>query len=473
MITGDDVRRTRGTMSRKKFSEMVGISEAKIAGIENGRKIRPDELDLLSDYVTEGSEPIIPILIRGTTSPVMVTGTGDSPPRPRPEPAPKPFVPYVPTSQNGTVEVLDFETDIATPIWEPEFWSIVTLLPVVAEAPHKPTIHVPEGSRLVSNSEIQTYKRCKRKWWLSFYRGLRPASTNPNGPLNIGTRAHKALAEYYVGEGLVRTDPRDALERILVEDWTNIETSTDDSLKLETYAKEFKTEADLLRAMLEGYMQWLEENGEDEDLEIVASEAPMAAQMPHSMLDGTPVYITGRMDVRVRRRIDGARLFMDHKTLADFTSPSRTLHMNPQMLHYHLLEVLDLQREQIERGDEMTMQVERTDGALYNMLRKVKRSVNAKPPFYQRIEVRHNDHEIESYAKQLRGILSSMIETQTQLDMGYDNQEIAYPTPNDTCAWSCEFFAVCPMFNDGSRAENFIENNFVEVDPYDRYPEFT
>ena len=47
MLTGEDVRRARGKESRKSFSQRVGITEAKIAGIEKGRKIRSDELALL------------------------------------------------------------------------------------------------------------------------------------------------------------------------------------------------------------------------------------------------------------------------------------------------------------------------------------------------------------------------------------------------------------------------------------------
>lgn len=453
MLTGDDVRRARGGTSRRVFSETVGISEAKIAGIENGRKIREDEEQKLLLFVTP-ADPSAP-----PPPPPPAAKRGRKPGQPN-----KPKV-VLPKPIGDDVILLDFDLEnvIEMPDDLDTFddWGAIQLAPQEPPAEPTPRQLVPENARLVSNSEVQTYKRCKRKWWLSFRRGLRPQSTNPNGALRIGTRAHQALAEWYRPADMPRTDPRDALERILVEDWTKIEEATKDDLKRETYAIEFKKDADLLRAMIEGYVQWLAETGADEDIQVIAPEAPMASEF--KVESETPVFITGRMDVRARRLSDGARLFIDHKTVADMTSPTRVLHMNPQMKHYHLLERLDM-------GDAPG---ERTDGAIYNMLRKVKRSIRANPPFYQRVEVRHNDHEIDAYERELRGVIESMILTQTQIDAGYDTTVVAYPTPNDTCAWSCDFFAVCPMFDDGSRAENFIENNFVVGDPYDRYPEFT
>jgi hypothetical protein len=465
-ITGDDVRAARGTESRKSFSARVGITEAKIAGIEKGRKIRDDEMVLLLPHVqpSNGNAPITPV------PPPPTAPKAAKPPK-----APKP--PKIQVTKDPEVELIFDDVLGLDESWDDdEAWTMTTTAPA-ADAVVGQTYRemAPERSRLVSNSEIQTYKRCKRKWWLAFYRGLKPIQVSPTGPLQMGTRAHAALAAWYQPEGQPRTDPRDALERVLLDDWAAIESAVDSAdpnaqLRLQTYAQDFKKDSDMLRAMIEGYVQWIEETGEDEDLEVVAPEAPMVARFPLETTE-TPVVITGRMDVRLRRRSDGARLFMDHKTVADMTSPTRVIHMNPQMKHYHLLEVLDILADRIERGEGIHYEVERTDGALYNMLRKVKRSARANPPFYQRIEVRHNKHEIAAYARELRGVIEEMIRTQAQLDEGYDSHVVAYPTPNDTCSWSCDFFAVCPMLDDGSRAEQFIENNFTKGDPYDRYPE--
>ena len=49
----------------------------------------------------------------------------------------------------------------------------------------------------ISNSEIQTFKDCRRKWWLSYYRRLRPRTESKTGALALGSRIHQALDDYY------------------------------------------------------------------------------------------------------------------------------------------------------------------------------------------------------------------------------------------------------------------------------------
>ena len=49
----------------------------------------------------------------------------------------------------------------------------------------------------VSNSELATFKECRRKWWLNYYRGLTPKNVPMHGPLALGTRIHYALEMYY------------------------------------------------------------------------------------------------------------------------------------------------------------------------------------------------------------------------------------------------------------------------------------
>jgi hypothetical protein len=57
----------------------------------------------------------------------------------------------------------------------------------------------------------------------------------------------------------------------------------------------------------------------------------------------------------------------------------------------------------------------------------------------------------------------------TALDEGTAHQAIAYPRPSRDCTWKCPFYAVCPMFDDGSAAEEAIAEMFVESDPYAYY----
>lgn len=322
-----------------------------------------------------------------------------------------------------------------------------------------------EGVRLFSNSEIQTFKDCRRKWWLAWYRQLKPRFESPTGALAIGDRIHRALRLYYVPTGLTRVDPRTALERLIAEDWTVLANAlADEPEKLLSIQKKFNDEATLERAMIEGYTQWLGETGADSELDVISSEQYLEVDLTKDVkpyfADSTheTYRIIGKLDVRVKRRRDGVRLFIDHKSLAEFNTVRQTVPLDEQMLHYFLLEWLST-----VDGEE------RCDGALYNMLRKVKRTGAAKPPFYDRIEVHHNQRELESYKRRLLATIGDILEVESLLNAGTEHLDVAYPRPTRDCRWKCQFFSVCPMFDDGSRAEDMLKQWFVKSDPLAYY----
>lgn len=317
--------------------------------------------------------------------------------------------------------------------------------------------------RRVSNSEVQTFKECRRKWWLAWHRGLRKIDDSPTGALRTGTRVHKALEVLYVPEGVEPGNPMVALAKIANEDWREYEASCRESGldPDEDVRKEFHKALDLERAMIEGYLEWLEETGVDSEIIVVAPEQELS--VPAKEVLGNAfmgVQLIGKLDVRVKRVSDGKRLFMDHKTAASLTDGIRELRQNEQMLFYHILEL-----HQIATSDD-----ERCAGALYNMLKKVKRTARATPPFYRREFIPHNDHEIESFKKRLGGVIEDMLFVEMQLTQSrQDPLEVIYPTPTKDCKWKCEFYQLCPMFDDGSRAEDMVADRFFERNPLDRY----
>lgn len=295
----------------------------------------------------------------------------------------------------------------------------------------------------ISNSEIGTFKQCRRRWWLRYYRKFGTRETSYTGPLALGSRVHKALELYYNGEGdlvelhnkLVETD-----RLILLSEWRD--TSSLDS------------EGELGRLMLEGYLEWNAEEGIDSDLDIISNEQKLSVPL----FDGK-VELMAKLDKRVRRKSDGVRLYVDYKTAADLSTLSRTAHMNEQMLTYLTIEALQHEEK------------ERVEGGLFIVLKKVKRSVSARPPFYQLIEVRHNIFTLRSFWSRLMGTIRDMLVVRHSLDTGISHLEVAYPTPTRDCTWRCEYFAICPLFDDGSAAEQALTEMYVQSEPYSYYGE--
>jgi len=440
--------RTQHKVSRAKFSTLAGLtgkSTAHLYNIETKDSWKPGDRDrvarALNDIVANGPAAKAPLK---TTVP---------------KPPPPPSGPIMLSSLDLPDDTEDTLAQVLPAEEGAQLYHYA--LPIIDPYPE-----AQDGVYRISNSELQTYKRCKRKWWLGWYRELTLKTESYTGVRSTGTRIHRALAAWYVPEGEQRVDPRDALERVIVEDWTSIRNlaaerdATDE--RLAEFATEFSASCNLERAMVEGYVQWLEETGADSDLRIIASETPLVADITVPMRDTSDereVQLIGLLDTRAYRVTDGVRVFIDHKTVGSLTAPILTLPQNEQMLHYHILEMLAS-----KEGEE------HCDGALYNMLRRVKRSAKAKPPFYDRIEVRHNPYELESYRRRLLATTREVLETIDALDRGQHHLDIVYPTPNGDCSWSCDFSAICNMFDDGSSGANdMLDALYKKNNPRDRY----
>ena len=294
----------------------------------------------------------------------------------------------------------------------------------------------------LSNSEIQTFKDCRRRWWLTYYRRMQPKHKDYTGALALGSRVHAALDEYY-SQGVPLLD---AYADLVVKDKALLEADWRDTTSLDS-------EAELGRIMLEGYLQWVEENGIDSELEMISTEEQITAPLFNGEVE-----LTGKLDMRVRRKIDGVRMFRDFKTvggsLGDFANLAP---MNEQILTYMLLEST--------KADES----ERSEGGIFTMLKKVKRTANARPPFYEQIEVRHNIFTLRSFWNRINGVIADLMRVRKALDDGENHAYVAYPSPTRDCKWKCQFFSICTMFDDGSSAEQALTEMFEESDPYAYY----
>ena len=295
----------------------------------------------------------------------------------------------------------------------------------------------------LSNSEIQVFKDCRRKWWLGYYRRLQPRQKQFTGALALGSRVHEALDMHYSsGQDLL-----EAHSQLVERDIAKLVAEYRDTYDLEA-------EAELGRIMLEGYLEWMAAEGIDADLEMISTEEII--QMP--LFDGD-VVLQGKLDMRVRRKSDGVRMFRDFKTVGgSFSDFANQAQMNEQILTYMLLE--SAQNKNPE---------ERSEGGIFTMLKKVKRTANARPPFYEQIEVRHNQYTMRSFWQRIHGTISDLMSVKKNLDAGADPNFVAYPSPGKDCNWKCQFYTICPLIDDGSAAEAAISEMYEVADPYGYY----
>ena len=306
-----------------------------------------------------------------------------------------------------------------------------------------------------SNSEIQMWKDCRRRWWLTYYLqlGLRPDLENPIGVRNLGVRIHAALQAYYERGA----DPIAAIDEIYEDDLTILTFSGREEL-----CTALQEEQDLAHAMLEGYLQWITETAVDAGYATIASEEII--EVP----SGYPgVFLRGVVDQQRQRLEDGAVEFVDFKTTNSIDQLRKIIDIDEQHLHYAL--ILKLHLDQLIRQGTPVDGRWRIDGATFRVLRRVKRSATAQPPFYAELAIRHNPEMIKNAWAAVHGAISEIMRTRAALDAGGDHHFLVPKRVSRDCTWKCDFLPVCGLLDDSSNAEGFLAENYVRIDPHRRY----
>lgn len=298
---------------------------------------------------------------------------------------------------------------------------------------------------VVSNSSLRTFKQCRRKYYFQYIErwDRDPKTTNPANARELGTRIHCALEAYYGYE----IDPLDALGYIYD---LAIDAQPD-------YEEDLRKECQLAVVMVSGFLEWVAEEGIDQDHQVVSTESVIA--VPVLLPNGNTVTVKGKLDQVVRRQSDGTLRFRDFKTTGTL-GKANGLVRDEQMRLYSLLMLLDT------GGGHGRIRV---DGGLYNMLLRSKRTARATGPFYEQLEVSYNTDDHRSMQKRLIGTLVDLERMHNELAMGTDHRYVAYPNPDERCEWMCPFSKVCSLHDDGSRAGDAMKSNFVTADPMAYY----
>lgn len=299
----------------------------------------------------------------------------------------------------------------------------------------------------ISNSEIQLWKRCKRQWYLRYYLGMRPAEEPATGPSQLGTRVHAALEAWY-GYGV---HPADALASVYVHEGHRHEDALLD----------LNAERELAMNMVAGYLEWVAETGADATLSVVATERDV--QVPLPGVDG--VSIRAKLDQVVLDDSSGMLSFLDHKTASNFDR-HEYLVLDPQFRFYSMIQSLARRP-----GNPLVY------GGTVNTLRRVKRTGNSKPPYYQRDFVSYGDSELLATLRGTQHTAREILGARYALDHGTWSlaellQSVLQPSPRvHECRWDCPFVTLCPMMDDGSDWQGALlrSGRYAQADPYSYY----
>jgi RecB family exonuclease len=309
----------------------------------------------------------------------------------------------------------------------------------------------------IGNSEIATWDRCRRKWFVQWYLGYVPAHEPATSNMKLGSRIHTAL------EGWAGTPTIDPLTVLAILYGIEIEQHPEEEAEL-------RKEWDLAQAMAEGYIEWIASEGKDAGYRVVAAEADLQVPLPGYE---DSIMLRSRLDQVVLREADGALMFKDYKTGAGLDRGSK-LALDPQMRMYSMMQQLSV------AGRENPPLV---TGGMIDQIRRVKRTGRSNPPYFQRDEFRYNPAQITSTRARVTKLCLEIDNARGWLDdiyrRGGDLREISWfqeselrPTPiPDRCDWECPLaHGLCTMMDDGSDWPGYLRSgSMIQQDPYDYY----
>ncbi len=286
--------------------------------------------------------------------------------------------------------------------------------------------------RIIRFSEVRTFQDCKRSWMNAYFLGLdTPEFVGDAKPstATVGTYVHADLEHFYNAES----------ER--PGDWHKANVPVVES---ENFQKEWSKAHSLAGIMLEGYGEWLAEEGVDAGESTYGTEVELT--LPFGEIEGDNVTLVVHIDRIVHDTTFDRWIVEDTKTVQTL-SPDSTFAINSQLLTYALV-------------------VEKALGSpvaecRHNMLRRVMRSATAKPPFYGRAEITPSAAQLESQEIQLRSLLREIVLRYQALEAGEDHRSAAPAHPTGDCSWKCKFLPICPSHDDGSDLDGMRQALYI------------
>lgn len=304
----------------------------------------------------------------------------------------------------------------------------------------------PEDVWVVSNSEMESYHDCKRKWMLQYHLrwALATEEVDKTKFRDIGTVVHAAL-ERYIETGMNQEAALVYLQNLRFD----AEAACADQhearfVGLKVY--------DTAEAMVSGYFDWEAETGINDGITFTAVEHEVTAP---TGVEG--VWFRGKVDHEIEH--DGLHFVGDFKTSQDIERPIKVSNLGiPQSLSY-------VWASQKMFPDKLYA------GAYWTIIRTTKRGKTSKPPYYARHLVRISDHDIAAHERHMDGQLQDMLRTKQALEAGADHNQVAYPRRSQDCLWKCPFERICLGVSTHIDVQNLEDFGYYHYDPNARYSE--
>ncbi len=320
---------------------------------------------------------------------------------------------------------------------------------------------------LIRSHERIDYKRCPKKWYWKWRKGLVPKAIRFSA-LELGTWVHSAFDAWYdignrrVGELVDHFNQ--------VADWA-LETAVGHGVPNHVIEKGEEA-AELGAAMMTAYQKHY---GQDDDIDVIGTEIPLAFEMG---IEGKVVaQHLLKPDMVFHWKSRGGIWLMENKTAVSVSTEH--LAIDDQARPYGAMAERALRRAGVIGKHD------RVRGILYNYIRKAlpdQRMTNEKGQYLNKngsVSARQPKpyfvrHPVtltrQAKARSLRRILGESVLI-TQVTEGLRSKRIdpidLPKTPHKSCPRFCDFFSICTAEENGSDITEMTRLMYVRQNPYD------
>ena len=270
--------------------------------------------------------------------------------------------------------------------------------------------------RTFSWSEIYTFETCRRKWYFTYFLGLKPKDEIPVHARSVGLIIHKLLEMYYF-PGNDYDNPLQPLLDAL------------DTAESEDFEKLIKKKIRLVSTIFDNYRDWLAEEKVDDEWDFQESEQYFRVEPPtsfYNVLQEKPEYkLTGYIDMLAEHRNTGIRTIFEHKTTGRTYSQ-------------WMIQSLPLAEWQAK----LYCILSGLNHVTFNVMRRNLGTARATPPLFWRYNVFYNETQLRSAAKYFSDAIKRIQE--------YEKIATSvrhWPSIGLNCS-SCAFKNVCPTMDD-------------------------
>lgn len=313
---------------------------------------------------------------------------------------------------------------------------------------------MPLNPTMLRTSERSQFKRCRQAWWWAFVEDIKPKTAAP--ALRFGSLIHKAMElRYPVGK---KRGPHPAP---IFTDLYEKELEQAAKFGFKDEDDKWHEAGELGVAMLNSFV---EQYGDDEEWEVLASELPFQVPIGHGMqyvgiLDGVWRNIKTKeiwiQDWKTAKSISTNHLVLDEQAgsywayAPDFLRKQGLLTAKQELrgiLYTFMRKALPDDRPKSKSGLYLNK-----DGST---------SMKQPPPYFQRVETRRN----ESTSATLRARVQAEVR---EMRLVREGKLGVIKTPGPMTCGGCGFRDLCELHEMGADYESFKSQTMAHWEPYD------